>query len=79
MADRLIIVTDSGAVYKVTLGAKPKIDKLKANDRTALAAKEKAASGAVVAKITKATEEKARATGAVAAVIMGTLVNLPDL
>lgn len=79
MADRLIIVTDSGAVYKVSLSGAGKIEKLKANDRTAVAAKEKVASGAVVGKITKETEDRARTTGAVAAVIMGTLVNLPKL
>ncbi|MEP7013356.1 MAG: hypothetical protein ABJC13_23800 [Acidobacteriota bacterium] len=79
MADRLIVVTDSGVVYKVTLGGAGKIEKLKAGDRTAVAAREKAASGAVVGKITRETEERARTAGAVAAIIMGTLVNLPEL
>jgi hypothetical protein len=77
MADKLIVVSDSGTVYKVTLGGSPKIEKLKATDRTAVAAKEKAASGAIIARITKETEERARTAGAVAAIIMGTLVNLP--
>jgi uncharacterized membrane protein len=79
MADTLIIVSDSGAVYQVTLGKTGKITKLKPKDPTAIAARNKAAAGAKFAEITEVTEERAKAAGEVAAIIMGTFVNLPRL
>ncbi|HEV7667809.1 MAG TPA: hypothetical protein VGS22_04750 [Thermoanaerobaculia bacterium] len=79
MADTLIIVSDSGAVYQVTLEKGGTIKKLGPKNRTAIAAQNKAAAGARIAEITQATEDRAKGAGEVAAIIMGTFVNLPLL
>lgn len=79
MADTLIIVSESGKVYKVTLGSSSQPEELKPSDPNAVAATDRAASGAVVAEIDPSAEQKRAASGAKAFEIMCTFVNLPSI
>jgi len=77
MADTLIIVSESGKVYKVTLGEPSQSVEIPATDPNAIAAKKKAADGVVIAELDKEIEEKkAAASGETPIMIMGTFVNL---
>jgi len=77
MADMLIIVSESGKVYKVTLGDPSQSVELKPDDPNAIAAKKKAADGVVIAELDSEIEEKkAAASGEMPIMIMGTFVNL---
>ena len=73
MATNLIIISETGKVYHVTLGDPSQSVELKPDDPNAVAAKQKAAEGVLIAEIDPAVEQKAKAT---AIMIMGTFVNL---
>jgi hypothetical protein len=77
MADTLIIVSESGKVFKVTLGDPSQSIELKPEDPNAIAAKKKAADGVVIAELDEGIEQKkAAASGETPIMIMGTFVNL---
>ncbi len=79
MADTLIIVSETGKVYSVTLGDPSQSTELKADDPTAVAALKKAAEGVLIAEIDPEVEKKSAAVGEGIMIIMGTFVNLPLL
>lgn len=79
MADNLIIVSETGKVYHVTLGDPSQSIELKPDDPNAIAAKKKAADGVLIADINPEIEQKSAASGEAALIIMGTFVNLPLL
>ncbi|HXU33792.1 MAG TPA: hypothetical protein VN851_24750, partial [Thermoanaerobaculia bacterium] len=80
MADTLIIVSDSGKVYRVTLGDPSQSVELKPDDPLALGAKRKAAEGVLIAEINPDMEKKSAPAGEIGImIIMGTFVNLPML
>ncbi|HEV7667807.1 MAG TPA: hypothetical protein VGS22_04740 [Thermoanaerobaculia bacterium] len=78
MADTLIIVSESGKVYQVTLGTGQSTE-LKADDQNAEAAKSKAAHGVVIADIDPNVEQRAAGPGEKPFTIMCTFVNLPSI
>lgn len=78
MANTLIIVSETGKVYQVTLGDPSLSVELKPDDPTALGAKRKAAAGVLIADVNPEVEKKSAPEGEVAIMaIMGTFVNLP--
>jgi hypothetical protein len=79
MADTLIIVSESGKVYQVTLGSSGQSTELKPDDPNVEAAKSKAAHGVVIADIDPTVEQKAAGPGEKAFTIMCTFVNLPSI
>ncbi len=76
MASNLVIVSETGKVYHVTLGDPSQSVELKPDDPTAVAARQKAAEGVLIAELDPAVEQKSAGSGEVAAIIMGTFVNL---
>lgn len=77
MADTLIIVSESGKVYQVTLGNPSQSTELKPDEQNAIAATSKAAAGILIAEVDPIVEQKAAASGEKALDIMCTFVNLP--
>lgn len=78
MADTLIIVSESGKVYKVTLGSPSQSTELKPDDPNAIAALDRAAKGVLIAEIQPGVQQKG-GTGEAAFGIMCTFVNLPSI
>ena len=76
MADTLIIVSESGKVYKVTLGNPSQSIELKPDDPNAIAAKKKADEGVMIAEVNPDVEQKVAASGELPIMIMATFVNL---
>ena len=76
MADTLIIISESGKVYRVTLGDPSQSVELKPDDPNAIAAKKKAAEGVMIAEVNPEIEQKTTASGELPIMIMGTFVNL---
>jgi hypothetical protein len=79
MADTLVIVSESGKVYKVTLGSPSQSTELPATDPNAAAATYKASHGVLIAEIDPAVEQKSAAPGQATFTIMCTFVNLPGI
>ncbi len=79
MAETLIIVSETGKVYRVSLGDPSQSIELAADDPTAIVATQKAAEGILIAEIDPAIEQKSAAVGEGIMIIMGTFVNLPLL
>ena len=78
MADTLIIVSESGKVYQVTLGSPSQSIELKPSDPNAIAALDRAAKGVLIAEIHPEVQQKG-GTGEAAFEIMCTFVNLPSI
>ncbi len=79
MANTLIIVSETGKVFKVTLGDPSQSTEIPADDPNAIAAKQKAAAGVLIAEVDPAIEQKSAPVGEASMIIMATFVNLPLL